>query len=56
MVRRGGGVMLERRQILKRISAFQFACVNQTHEEIADARAVRRLKEERIFSMENRLL
>jgi hypothetical protein len=41
--------MLQLRQILKRIRAFQLARVNQAHEEIADVRAVRRLEEEGVF-------
>jgi len=48
--------MLELGQILKGVDAFQLARVNQTHEEIADVRAVRRLEEERVFSVENRFL
>lgn len=47
---------LQRGQVLKRIDAFQFARVDQTHEEIADVCAVGRLEEEGVFSVENGLL
>lgn len=50
------GVALQRGQILKRIHALQLAGVNQAHEEIADARAVRRLIKEHVFSVKDRFL
>ena len=44
------GVALQLGQVVERIAAARLAGVNQTHEQVADARASSRLKEQRIFS------
>ena len=47
---------LQRGQILKRIDPFQFARVDETHEEVAHVCAVGRLEEVGVFAVQNRLL
>ncbi len=50
------GMPLQRREVVERIGSIQFAGVDQTHEQIADSGAVRRLVKERILPVQNGFL
>jgi hypothetical protein len=50
------GMPEQLRQVIERVGLVQFAGMDQAHEQIAHPRPVRRLIEERVLAVQNRLL